>query len=571
MTEKASALNGAVSTVAEWHQIDWQTVNTTVKRHQARIVKAVQEKRWGKVKSLQRLLTRSFSAKALAIRRVTENKGKRTSGVDGQLWETPQRKGKALFELKTYGYKPQPLKRIFIPKNNGKLRPLSIPTMKDRAMQALYLLALEPVSETIGDINSYGFRKERATSDAIEQCFGVLAKKSSPEWVLEADIEACFDKISHEWLLKNIPIEKGVLRKWLNTGFISKGVFFSTTEGTPQGGILSPTLANMALDGLENKLKSLYPRTYKQPYRGVASKVHLIRYADDFIITAKTREMLEEQILPNIEIFLNERGLRLSLEKTKITPIHEGVDFLGSTIRKFGNKLIIKPAKKNVAKFLSKISVIIKANKATSAADLIAYLNPVIKGWANYHQHTCSSKAFSKVDSEIFRMLWKWALRRHRGRGKRWIKEKYFIKHGSRIWTFSGVGVKANGTVICPKLTYASDVKIKRHVKVRGQANPFDPQWEEYFEKRLSVKMQNSLRGRTQLKTLWSSQQGVCPICRQKITHETGWHNHHIQWKSLGGKDGNSNRVLLHPECHRKVHQLNLTVVKPCFKGINRA
>ncbi|MZZ95981.1 group II intron reverse transcriptase/maturase, partial [Escherichia coli] len=232
-----------------WDNMDWNKCERQVRKLQARIVKAQKEGRHNKVKALQWTLTHSFAAKALAVKRVTSNKGKNTSGVDKVLWDSSQGKWKAIFTLKRRGYTPQPLKRVHIKKSNGKLRPLGIPTMKDRAMQALYLMALDPVAETTADNHSYGFRKERGTADAIEQCFIILSRSVAPEWILEADIKGCFDHISHDWLLNNIPMDKTVLRKWLKCGVVFNKLLMPTEEGTPQGGIISPTLANMALDG----------------------------------------------------------------------------------------------------------------------------------------------------------------------------------------------------------------------------------------------------------------------------------------------------------------------------------
>jgi len=272
----ASAIAGAASHEdVDWHTIPWQQAHENVRRLQARIVKATQQGKWGKVKALQRLLTRSFSAKALAVERVTSNKGKRTAGVDGEIWDSPTKKAAGLQSLHQRGYQPQPLRRIYIPKPHDptKKRPLSIPTLRDRAMQALYLLALEPIAETTGDPNSYGFRKERNCADAIQQCYDTLRHRQSAEWVLEADIKSCFDKISHEWLETHIPMEKGILRKWLRAGFMEKHLLYPTTEGTPQGGVASPTLANLVLDGLENELREHFPKVKT----GNSAKVNLIR------------------------------------------------------------------------------------------------------------------------------------------------------------------------------------------------------------------------------------------------------------------------------------------------------
>jgi RNA-directed DNA polymerase len=248
---------GAVSHLAvDWQTLDWEQAHRTVRRLQARIVKATQEGRWGKVKALQHLLTHSFSAKALAVKRVTENQGKRTPGVDGELWDTPHKKAKAVQSLRQHGYRPQPLRRCYIDKEDGRKRPLGIPTMLDRAMQALYLQALDPVAETTADPNSYGFRPERSTADAIEQCFKVLAQHTNATWILEGDIRGCFDHISHDWLETHIPMDKGMLRKWLKAGYLEDAVLHPTDEGTPQGGIISPVLANLTLDGVEAVLQA---------------------------------------------------------------------------------------------------------------------------------------------------------------------------------------------------------------------------------------------------------------------------------------------------------------------------
>src|SRR5271154_4701107 len=375
---------------ASWDQIDWTHCERGASRLQARIVKAIQEKRWGKVKALQRLLTCSFSGKALAVKRVTDNQGKHTSGVDGAIWRTPASKHKAIGTLRRRGYQPQPLRRVHIPKANGKLRPLGIPTMRDRAMQALHLLALSPVAETTADKNSYGFRSGRGTADAIGQSFLMLSRRDSATWVLEGDIRGCFDNISHEWLLAHVPTDKEVLHKWLKAGFMENRTLFPTEAGTPQGGIISPTLANLTLDGLERLLKATFDRKAAR-WKADNPKVNFVRYADDFIITGSSKELLENEVKPLVERFLLERGLQLSPEKTCITHIEDGFDFLGQNLRRHGRKVLTTPSKKNLHAFLEKVRGAIKRNSTAKQANLIGILNPIIRGWANYHRHIVAS------------------------------------------------------------------------------------------------------------------------------------------------------------------------------------
>jgi RNA-directed DNA polymerase len=482
---------------------------------------------------------------------VTENHGKKTAGVDKVTWNTPEQKAKAINSLKRRGYQPQPLRRVHIPKANGKLRPLGIPTMRDRAMQALHLFALQPIAETTADHNSYGFRPERACRDAAAQCFAALVSKNSAQWVLDADISGCFDNISHDWLLANIPMDKTVLGKWLKSGFVEQGNWFPTQAGTPQGGIASPTLANMVLDGMEIELaKHFGAKTSRKRRKG---KVNFIRYADDFVITGATRETLEQAKLI-IGDFLIERGLSLSEEKTKIVHIDEGFDFLGWNIRKYGGKLLIKPAKKNVQAFLRKIRLIIKENRTAKQENVIRLLNPVIRGWANYHQNQVAKQTFSEVDHAIWKKLWQWACRRHPNKPLRWVKGRYFKSEGLRNWVF-GTRVKTeDGSVIMVKLVNASDTPIRRHIKIKAEAHPFNPAWEEYFENRLGLQMKESLKGKNKLLYLWYAQEGKCPNCNERITKDTGWNVHYTRRKTVGGENMVTNLTLLHPNCHRQIH-----------------
>ncbi len=548
--EEAGALPNEVG---GWHSIDWKPCYKVVQRLQARIVKATQEKKWNKVKSLQHLLTHSYSGKVLAVRRVTENRGKKTPGVDQKLWSTPKCKHQAAQSLRKRGYKASPLRRVMIPKANGKQRPLSIPTMKDRAMQALYSFSLDPIAETTGDRHSYGFRKNRSTADAIEQCYTVLSRQCGAQWILEADIEGCFDNINHDWLLKHIPMDKNVLKEWLKAGYMKKEVVIPATSwGTPQGSVISPLLANLTLDGLWKILSDKYPM--KISSRKPAHKVNFIRYADDFLITGRTKEVLEEEILPIVENFLKERGLRLSKSKTCITHIDEGFDFLGQNIRKYNGKLLIQPSKASVKQFLKTIRVFTKKHKMMVQHPLIENLNRKIRGWCQYHRYVVSSKTFSDVRHELWKILWHWGRSRHPNKGAQWVKDKYFLRNGNRDWSFGcwvkdpKTGEKRRATLYDP-----SKVPIRRHIKIKYDCNPYDPSWRNYLEKRSYYKIIRDLKRRKQ-DQIWKKQKGVCPVCNQSISMEVAWDIHHVKPKSEGGNSSLNNLIMLHLNCHRQVH-----------------
>ncbi|MCK9220920.1 MAG: group II intron reverse transcriptase/maturase [Bacteroidales bacterium] len=469
--------------VRNWKSINWKNVKQSVRLLQLRIAKATKEGKHNKVKALQWMLTHSYAAKLLAVKRVTENSGKRTPGVDGVLWKTPTQKLRAALSLIRKNYKAKPLRRLFVFKKNGKKRPLGIPTMTDRAYQALYLLTLEPVSETLADKCSYGFRQKRSCHDAIERCYIHLSRKDSATWVLEGDIRGCFDHINHQWLDQNIPMDKKILQQWLNAGFVENNRLFPTIEGTPQGGIISPTLANMTLDGLESCIDKAFGIIIRPDgcRKNNHFKIHLIRYADDFIVTASEKEILENKVKPLIEEFLQQRGLQLSQEKTSITHISEGFDFLGQNIRMYSRgKLLIRPSKESIRSVKGKLKEIVVKHRGSQVAVLIRNLNPVITGWANYHRHACSKRTFYKLDRILWRNIWNWARRRHNNMGYMKIVSLYFMRIGNRKWQFFGK-FSDDKIILLRMFGY---FHIKRHRLINGNANPFDVSWDQYFIKR---------------------------------------------------------------------------------------
>ena len=539
-TAQAEKMSDAAKLTKRWNSVDWEKAEAAVNRLQARIAKATQEKNWNTVKRLQYLLTHSYYAKLLAVRKVTTNKGKNTSGVDKELWSTPASKMRAVLSLTDKGYKASPLRRVYIDKKGKKAkRPLGIPTMYDRAMQALYALALDPVAEVTADKHSFGFRKGRCTQDACEYIFANLCRKASAEWVLEGDIKGCFDNISHDWLIRNIPMDKSILKQFLKAGFVFKGDLFPTDDGTPQGGVISPILANMALDGLEKALSDRFHtnRLGKVDIRFKnAHKVNLVRYADDFIITAATEEIaLEAKALARD--FLKTKGLELSEEKTLITHIDDGFDMLGWTFRKFKGKLIIKPSKKSLKAFKAELSeTILKRGKAWSQEVLIQRLNQQIRGWTNYHQSVCASEAFAHIDYILYELLWRWAKRRHPHKGRWWVSTKYWHRKGNRNWVFRTEN---------KELLRVDHISIVRHTRVRMDANPYLDH--EYFAKRKVEHGMKRLSGR--FKQIWRNQNGCCYHCGQAMDTSEDREIFFKTPKSMGGRDEVPNMAYVHRHC----------------------
>jgi RNA-directed DNA polymerase len=514
---------------------------------QTRIAQATREQDWRRVKALQRFLVNSFSAKVLAVKRVSENDGKRTPGVDGEIWSTPEAKWQAIQRLDSRGLRPQPLRRVYIPKRGTtKKRPLGIPVMIDRAQQALHLQGLEPVAETRADPHSYGFRRNRGTQDAIGRVFNLLSRKVSASWILEGDIKGCFDNFGHGWLESHIPMDNKVLSGWLKAGYVESGKLFPTEAGTPQGGIASPTIANIALDGMETMLTERFGSTQTSINR---LRVRLVRYADDFIITGNSKELLEKEVKPCVEAFLAERGLELSQEKTKITHISEGFDFLGQNVRKYGGKLLIKPSAKNVKAFLESVRDTIRVNRSAKQDTLIDLLNPKIRGWANYHRHVVAKKTYAAVDHHIWRALRRWARRRHPNKLSEWVRQKYFRTLGHRHWVFATQTRGYDGKPRTLALISASDTRIVRHLRVKSDANPFHPAWDSYFAQRKGARVLERLQARGFPRRLWQQQQGKCPGCGQLIDEEDRSAIQPLVPFKAGGTRSLTNLKLLHSSC----------------------
>ncbi|KND59655.1 Retron-type RNA-directed DNA polymerase [Candidatus Burkholderia verschuerenii] len=360
-------------------------------------------------------------------------------------------------------------------------------------------------------------------------------------------------------------MDKGILQKWLKAGLVYEGQLQSTTAGTPQGGVISPTLANVTLNALERDLLAHLEERFGRT-KTKKLKVNVVRYADDFVITGDSQETLGNVVRPWIEAFLAVRGLQLSEEKTRITHIDVGFDFLGWHFRKYSGKLLIKPSKKNAQAFYRKVAEAISNNKTVRQEELIDLLNPMLRGWAQYHSPVVAKQAYSRMEYLIFRRLWRWSKRRHPNKGVEWVRKKYFHALGSRNWVFAIPMPQSDGSMGLLDLYDLPGTEIRRHNKVKGAYNPFDPVWEQYGEELRQGRMAHSMRYRRQWATLYLSQGGLCAHCGCALTDETGWHDHHLVYRMLGGSDAFSNRVLLHPNCHQQVHAGNIAVTKPALQ-----
>ena len=540
----------------EWHEVKWQNAYDNVRNLRRRIFKATQSKDWRKVRNLQRLMLRSYSNVLIAVRKATQdNKGRKTAGVDKVLVKTPRKRGQMADDLINSQYwKPKPVRRVYIPKSNGKKRPLGIPTIRDRCLQAIVKNALEPCWEAQFEGISYGFRPGRSTHDALGKIYLSMRPNKKKKWVVDADIKGCFDNISHEHLLSTIGNFPGrrLIREWLKAGYIDNNTFHAQKSGTPQGGIISPLLANIALHGMENTLGIKYN------CRGESlGKRIIVRYADDFVILCETKEDAESST-QDIEEFLRIRGLEISPEKTRICHITEGFDFLGLNIRhykvkntKTGYKLLIKPSKEFLQKTRNDLREIFLSHSGKRIGDLIGKINPVIRGKANYLRQYVSSKAFSKLDDYLFKRQVRFVKRTHPNKNKKWTKNKYWgrLKLQSKDnWVF---GDKESG--IC--MLKFRWTKIKRHVIVSKRASPDDPSLKEYWEKRNNKSQKSeATKWNTKQERIAYKQEYKCPICKQSLFNNEELHLHHIVPRCEGGKDTLNNLVWVHLFCHHKVH-----------------
>lgn len=548
-----SARNANVTErTTKWNCVNWRKANKVVRRLRQRIFKATRSGNLKLVRNLQRLLMRSYSNILISVRKVTQiNQGKNTPGVDKLLVKTPKARGILVdILIKFIPWKPYPTRRVYIPKANGKKRPLGIPSIIDRCLQAIVKNALEPYWEYLFEGSSYGFRPGRSTHDAIGKIYHLACPHRSKKWVVDADIKGCFDNIAHEPLMKaisNFPARK-LINLWLKAGYMDKGVFYETEMGTPQGGIISPLLANIALHGLEKALGIKHDHRAK-----LTSKRAIVRYADDFVVFCETKQDAEKSVTI-LQNWMKDRGLTLSDEKTKIVHLTQGFDFLGFNVRQYpvsntktGFKLLIKPSKQTMQNVRNQLRQVWREHKSQNIEYLINKLNPIIRGIANYLRIGVSSEAFSHLDSWMHTREKRYANRMHPNKSDKWRQKRYWGRLNlDRMdnWVF---GSKESNKHLLKFMWF----NIERHTQIKGTSSPDDPELRQYWIK----------REKSKFKTLEPSNQKIakkqnylCPVCHESLFNGETLHRHHITPRHQNGKNHIANLQLVHYYCHQQIH-----------------
>lgn len=540
------------TTPTDWNSVNWRKANRQVRNLRRRIFRATRDGDWKTVNRLQKLLLRSYSNRVLAVRRVTQvNHGRHTPGIDKVLVKTPAARGKLVDELRSYQpWRAKPTKRVYIPKANGTHRPLGIPVIRDRALQAMVKTALEPSWEARFEGSSYGFRPGRSCHDAIQQVYNLGRAGLTRHWILDADIEGAYDRISHAFLLETLGPCPGrhLIKQWLKAGYMECDTWHATEEGTPQGGVVSPLLLNVALHGMEAALGISHTRRG----RNLTDRA-LVRYADDFVVFCRSQASAE-QARVELATWLAQRGLALSEDKTRIVHIEMGFDFLGWHVRQYrapatrsGWKLLIRPSSASIQRIKDRLRAEWLSLRGANVQAIVSRLNPVVRGWALYHRTQVASQTFHALDYYMYQREVRSVRYAHPRKSWTWLRHQYwgaFRQGHNDHWVF---GDRQTGQHV---LKFAW-IPIRRHTLVRGSASPDDPALQDYWRQRAVAAIRTLSPSKQRLTR---RQGGICPLCGNSLFNAEELHTHHVLPRAQGGTEKDTNLRLLHAYCHQQIH-----------------
>lgn len=546
-------LANPTQTPTDWQRVNWRKAYRLVRNLRYRIFRAKRQNDLRRVRALQKLMLRSYANRLVSVRRVSQlNSGRNRAGVDNVVVKTAAARSALVDQLSQYqSWRAQPVRRVYIAKASGKMRPLGIPCLIERAHQAMVKNALEPEWEAQFEGSSYGFRPGRGAHDALSKLYGLCRPNKRKSWVVDADIQGCFDQINHDFLMQamgSFPARE-LIRQWLKAGYVEHQQWHPTDAGTPQGGVISPLLMNIALHGMEAALGVTHDK------RGQINGTRaVVRYADDFVVLCQTQA--DAQVAQStLQSWLAERGLSLSPEKTRIVHLQQGFDFLGCTIRHYpapstsrtGWKLLIKPSRPSIDALRSKLRDLWQQVRGQSPSQFIPVFNSIIRGWANYFRPLVSSAVFQSLDQWMYLRQWRYVIRRHPKQSKSWCYRTYWGRFNLERQDHSVFGDSTSGMHLLKFAWFT----IQRHVLVKGSASLDDPDWRDYWQNRQKQQIKTL---KLTHQRLAQRQNGLCPLCGQSLFNGEQLQRHHRKPKAQGGGDSPQNLVLLHLFCHQQLH-----------------